>query len=146
MQSTLFIQKLVRFLFGEWKEETQKQAPAMQPAKVFEPKAQPRATEAMLQMEAYLGNEYDFRFNRLTEETEYRMRKEKRSSFRVVGQRELNSFCIAARKEGMFPDLFFPKILPNFIPFISLWMSCRSGMGRIGWKPWPVACRGRRCG
>lgn len=101
MKSTLFIQKLVRFLFGEWKSEPQKKAPALQPAKVSEPKTQPRATDAMLQMEAYLENHYEFRFNRLTEETEYRMRKEKRGSFRVVGQRELNSFCIAARKEGI---------------------------------------------
>lgn len=101
MKSTLFIQKLVRFLFGEWKSEPQKKAPALQPAKVSEPKTQPRATDAMLQMEAYLENHYEFRFNRLTEETEYRMRKEKRGSFRVIGQRELNSFCIAARKEGI---------------------------------------------
>lgn len=101
MKSTLFIQKLVRFLFGERKSETQKKAPALQPAKVSEPKTQPRATDAMLQMEAYLENHYEFRFNRLTEETEYRMRKEKRGGFRVVGQRELNSFCIAARKEGI---------------------------------------------
>lgn len=111
MKSTLFIQKLFRFLCGEWKNETQKQVPALLPAKVSkprvseprvsEPKAQPKATDAMLQMEAFLEEHYEFRFNRLTEETEYRVRKEKSRSFSVVGQRELNSFCIAARKDGI---------------------------------------------
>lgn len=111
MKSTLFIQKLFRFLCGEWKSETQKQVPALLSAKVSEPKvseprvsepkAQPKATDAMLQMEAFLEAHYEFRFNRLTEETEYRVRKEKSRSFSVVGQRELNSFCIAARKDGI---------------------------------------------
>lgn len=111
MKSTLFIQKLFRFLCGEWKSETQKQVPAFLSAKVSEPrvseprvsepKAQPKATDAMLQMEAFLEEHYEFRFNRLTEETEYRVRKEKSRSFSVVGQRELNSFCIAARKDGI---------------------------------------------
>lgn len=111
MKSTLFIQKLFRFLCGEWKSETQKQVPALLSAKVSEPKvseprvsepkAQPKATDAMLQMEAFLEAHYEFRFNRLTEETEYRVRKEKSRGFSVVGQRELNSFCIAARKDGI---------------------------------------------
>lgn len=106
MKSTLFIQKLFRFLCGEWKSETQKQVPALLSAKVSEPrvsepKAQPKATDVMLQMEAFLEAHYEFRFNRLTEETEYLVRKEKSRGFSVVGQRELNSFCIAARKDGI---------------------------------------------
>lgn len=60
-----------------------------------------RTTEAMLGLERFLGERYDFRFNRLTEETEYREREASPGCFRSLGQRELNSFCIEARKNGI---------------------------------------------
>lgn len=60
-----------------------------------------KATEAMLAMEQFLDATYDFRFNRLTEETEYRKRNVSSACFCPVGQRELNSFCIEARKRGI---------------------------------------------
>lgn len=60
-----------------------------------------KATEAMLAMEQFLDTTYDFRFNRLTEETEYRKRNVSSACFCPVGQRELNSFCIEVRKRGI---------------------------------------------
>ena len=60
-----------------------------------------KTTEAMLAMEQFLDATYDFRFNRLTEETEYRKRNVSSACFCPVGQRELNSFCIEARKRGI---------------------------------------------
>jgi predicted P-loop ATPase len=65
------------------------------------PETMPKATDAMLRMEQFLEKEYDFRFNLLTEETEFRTGKGMKNSFQPIGQRELNSFCIAARKKGI---------------------------------------------
>lgn len=52
-------------------------------------------------MERYLLERYDFRYNRLTEETEFRQRNILHSYFMPVGERQLNSFCIDARLEGV---------------------------------------------
>lgn len=60
-----------------------------------------KATEALVAMEDFLQKQYDFRFNKLTEETEYRMRDTSGRYFLPIGQRELNSFCLAARKDGV---------------------------------------------
>ena len=60
-----------------------------------------KVTEALIAMEDFLQNLYDFRFNKLTEETEYRMRDIPGGYFQPIGQRELNSFCLAARKDGV---------------------------------------------
>lgn len=54
-----------------------------------------------MKMEDFLGEQYDFRFNNLTGETEYRIRHVSGCQFVAVGQRDLNSFCIAARKSGL---------------------------------------------
>ncbi len=48
-------------------------------------------------VEDYLQQHYEFRFNRLTETTEYRQRQAN-APFITVGQRELNMLCIEARK------------------------------------------------
>ncbi len=60
-----------------------------------------KTTETMLAMETFLDGKYDFRYNRLTEETEYRRRDVSRGKFNPLDQRALNSFCIEARKEGI---------------------------------------------
>lgn len=52
-------------------------------------------------MEAFLDGKYDFRYNRLTEEAEYRRRMASRGQFKPLDQRALNSFCIEARKKGI---------------------------------------------
>lgn len=82
-----------------------------------------KATEAMLDMEQFLDSQYDFRFNKLTEETEYRMRSTASDRFYPVGQRELNSFCIEARKKGIdcwdrdVSRYVFSDNIPEYHPF-----------------------------
>ena len=55
--------------------------------------------EALQQMESYLKRHYDFRFNRMTETTEYRLCGT--TDFNPLTQRDLNSICIAVRKAGI---------------------------------------------
>ena len=50
-------------------------------------------------LEAYLFTSYDFRFNVLTEQTEYR--RKGGEAFRQVEQRVLNTLCIDARSQGI---------------------------------------------
>lgn len=52
-------------------------------------------------LEAFLRENYDFRYNLLTECTEYREKENNSLSFDMVNQRVLNSLCIGARKQGM---------------------------------------------
>lgn len=53
------------------------------------------------QLEAFLRENYDFRYNLLTESAEYREKRNNSLTFRTVNQRVLNSLCIGARKQGM---------------------------------------------
>lgn len=53
------------------------------------------------QLEAFLRENYDFRYNLLTESAEYREKGNNSLTFRTVNQRVLNSLCIGARKQGM---------------------------------------------
>lgn len=55
----------------------------------------------LLQMEAYLQTHFEFRFNLVSEETEYREVNACENVFYPVTQRELNSFCIEVRKNGV---------------------------------------------
>lgn len=55
----------------------------------------------LLQVETFLQQEYEFRFNQLTEVTEFRKRSSTNEPFKPVGKRELNSLCIATRKNGI---------------------------------------------
>ena len=55
----------------------------------------------MLQcLEDYLMARYEFRFNVLTEQVEYRPKEEK-GAYRMVDQRVLNTFCIEAKTMGV---------------------------------------------
>lgn len=57
--------------------------------------------DILCKVEQFLQQGYEFRFNILTEVTEFRQRENPAGDFRAVGQRELNSLCIAARKSGI---------------------------------------------
>ena len=50
-------------------------------------------------LETYLFARYDFRFNQLTEQAEYRIKGSK--DFQLVDQRALNTLCIEARAAGI---------------------------------------------
>lgn len=49
----------------------------------------------------FLRRNYDFRYNLLTEETEFRRANGSSQPFAPVGKRELNSFCMEAHDEGV---------------------------------------------
>lgn len=126
-----FIHKFFRFLFGQVQvvTDTVQNISALPEHTAGSPLRQastgkvPKATDAMLRMEAFLQEQFDFRFNRLTEETEYRRRTPGSSVFATVSQRELNSFCIAARKEGIdcwdrdVSRYIYSGSIPEYHPF-----------------------------
>ena len=49
----------------------------------------------------FLTKRYDFRYNLLTEETEFRPAGQRDFAFLPVGKRNLNAFCIEAHAEGI---------------------------------------------
>ena len=72
-------------------------------------------------LEVHLFTHYDFRFNLLTEQTEYSPKGKR--DFTLVDQRTLNTFCIDARNEGIncwdkdVSRLMCSKKIPNYHPF-----------------------------
>lgn len=80
-------------------------------------------TDHMLQkLEAYLFKLYDFRFNLLTEQTEYAPKSEK--LYQQVDQRTLNTLCIDARTQGIpcwdkdVSRLLHSQKIKDFHPFL----------------------------
>ncbi len=76
----------------------------------------------MLQrLETYLSDKYDFRFNVLTEQTEYAPKTE--TSYQMIDQRKLNTFCIDARSHGIncwdkdVSRLLLSQKIKDFHPF-----------------------------
>ena len=51
-------------------------------------------------IEEFLASRYNFRYNLLTDETEFRPAGQRSAAFTPVGKRELNTFCIEAHAEG----------------------------------------------
>ncbi len=58
-----------------------------------------KKTGLLQSLEDYLFSVYNFRFNLLTEQTEYALKKSE--DFRPVDQRMLNTLCMEARKQGI---------------------------------------------
>lgn len=66
-----------------------------------EPLLKKKVKDALVGLEDYLMQRYTFRFNLLTEETEFREKEDRNGEFRKVTQRNMNTFCIKARREGV---------------------------------------------
>lgn len=64
-------------------------------------KADKAAVELDKRLEDFLLHSYDFRYNLLTDETEFRLRGRAEQAFRAVGQRELNTMCMDAHAAGI---------------------------------------------
>lgn len=64
-------------------------------------KKESMAGDPLQHLETFLLNHFDFRYNLLTEETEYREKAEPAQPFSLVSQRILNSLCIKARRVGI---------------------------------------------
>ena len=81
----------------------------------------PRKSSLLDDLEACLFGKYDFRFNVLTEQTEYRKKGE--CVFHLVDQRVLNTLCMKARKQGIncwdkdVSRLLLSDQIPDFHPF-----------------------------
>ncbi len=52
-------------------------------------------------VEDFLKQRYEFRYNLLTEVTEFKKKNLNKAFYRSVGQRELNSLCLEARRNGI---------------------------------------------
>ena len=74
-------------------------------------------------LEAYLFTHYDFRFNLLTEQTEYSPKGS--ASFKLMDQRALNTLCIEARSQGIncwdkdVSRLMCSQKIADFHPFLA---------------------------
>lgn len=72
--------------------------------KTPKPKNEPAATAPVRltqQVNDFLHAHYDFRYNLLTEETEFRPAGRRDVAFRPVDKRDLNTFCLEAHAQGI---------------------------------------------
>ena len=85
-------------------------------------KQTPPKSSILEDLETYLFSNYNFRFNVLTEQTEYSIKGE--NIFHWVDQRALNTFCMEARKKGIncwdkdVSRLLLSQQIADFHPFI----------------------------
>ncbi len=118
------ILKIWQKWFGEkevLKQESQTSCDLHTPSPSREGK-QNKVSRTMLEdLEVCLFSNYVFRFNVLTEQTEYRKKGE--SVFHLVDQRALNTFCMEARKQGVncwdkdVSRLLLSQQIADFHPF-----------------------------
>ena len=84
-------------------------------------------------LEGFLFARYDFRFNVLTEQTEYRRKGE--GKFMQVDQRVLNTLCIEARSQGIncwdkdVSRLLLSQKMTDFHPFLTYMAELPEGDG-----------------
>ena len=109
------IKEIWRKWFGKEHEKTTE--------KVTKSTEKKEKTDHMLQkLEAYLFKLYDFRFNLLTEQTEYAPKG--RKLYQQVDQRTLNTLCINARTQGIpcwdkdVNRLLHSQKIKDFHPFL----------------------------
>ena len=118
------ILKIWQKWFGEkevLKQESQASCDLHTPSPSREGK-QNKVSRTMLEdLEVCLFSNYAFRFNVLTEQTEYRKKGER--VFHLVDQRALNTFCMEARKQGVncwdkdVSRLLLSQQIADFHPF-----------------------------
>ena len=63
--------------------------------------AAPEVVKPVSSLERYLTTHYDFRFNLLTEQTEFRAKGEEKADFLVIGKRELNTLSFEISRNGV---------------------------------------------
>ena len=85
--------------FGEKAEQVVNNASEGVVASSSVKKENSEPSTVLQRLEKFLMSKYDFRFNVLTEQTEYRRKGEE--AFREVEQRVLNTLCIDARSQGI---------------------------------------------
>ena len=88
--------KLLRKYVG-----TNKQIPANDEKKKSTSKNGKAVPDMDKRLEKFLLRSYDFRYNLLTDETEFRPLRQADALFQTIGQRELNSMCMDAHEAGI---------------------------------------------
>ena len=85
-------------------------------------------------LEEYFFAHYEFRFNLLTEQTEYSPKGT--TDFKLVDQRALNTLCIEARSQGIncwdkdVSRLMCSQKITDYHPFLNLY----GAPARVGWR------------
>ena len=111
-------------------------------------------TDNLLQeLQSFMETTYDFRFNLLTEETEYRTQGTNTSTaYRIADQRALNSLCMEAKTRGI---ACWDRDISRYIHSYSVkeyhlspltWTISPIGTAPIAWKTWPGASPATRFG
>lgn len=80
---------------------TNKQVHANDEKKKSTSKAVKTVSDIDRRLEKFLLRSYDFRYNLLTDETEFRPLRQADALFQTIGQRELNSMCMDAHEAGI---------------------------------------------
>ena len=115
------VKKLIDYLqkwFGK-KSDSVVEVPVVEAS--VKPEKTPKKSTLLEDLEGYLFSRYDFRFNVLAEQTEFREKGE--DGFRLVDQRVLNTLCLKARKEGIncwdkdVSRLLLSQQIADFHPF-----------------------------
>ena len=108
--------------FGEKAEQVVNNASEGVVASSSVKKENSEPSTVLQRLEKFLMSKYDFRFNVLTEQTEYRRKGEGTS--RQVEQRALNTFCIDARSQGInswdkdVSRLLLSEKIADYHPFV----------------------------
>lgn len=97
---------IIAYCMHLWRRESGlAKSPAASPVEHSHPAPQERkhsaTTDLTLEVTRFLQRTYEFRYNQLTEETEFRLAGGAGEAFSPVGKRELNSFCLEAHAEGI---------------------------------------------
>lgn len=94
---------------------------------------EPVIVELTERVNRFLVATYDFRYNLLTEETEYRPAGAVGKPFAPVGKRELNTFCLQAHAQGIacwdkdINRYLYSTCVPAYHPFRLYLDSCPHG-------------------
>lgn len=128
------IMKFISFLIRDWRNGHQR--------KFLEQKSPAKHHPVSLteQVNRFLQVTYDFRYNMLTEETEYRLSDSTHEIFTPIGKRELNSLCLEAHAQGILcwdKDIsryLFSKNVQEYHPFLLYFdrLPVWDGIDRIG--------------
>lgn len=110
--------KILKEWFGKKSVSVVENVPVETPVKN---ETKTRKSALLDDLETYLFARYDFRFNVLTEQTEYALKG--KGDFQMVDQRVLNTLCIDARSHGVncwdkdVSRLLLSQKIEDFHPF-----------------------------
>lgn len=96
-----FLKKLMAWLYPANPFSSQPVFTKPPAPRVTTEKKPPTGNSLTEEVEQHLRDTYEFRFNQMTDSTEYRQRNNTNPIFHPVGTRELNTLCLEAHKQGV---------------------------------------------